>query len=102
MFNNYKKSISEMKKKYNRIIHNIANKEKSSIDSNLINYKNRNNSNNLSSNFYITQVSSFNNNNYKFNNKKITFNKINNIKKKKMNLNSFKKQITLNNISYKI
>ena len=87
MFNNYKKSISEMKKKYNRIIHNITNKEKSSIDTNIINYKNRNNSNNLSSNFYITQVSSFNNNNnYKFYDKKITFNKINNIKKKKMNL----------------
>lgn len=104
MFGTFSKSIYDLKGKKNQIIYRP---KKLLIDSNTnICKKNTNtnmnntNSTNISSSIFFRQTltSSFNTNKYKA--KNIKFNRINNIKRKKLSLNRLNKQIVLKNISF--
>jgi hypothetical protein len=110
-FGNFTKSIYDLKGKKNKIIYRPNNIKKFPIDSythfnvsNKNSNKNMNNTNstNISSSIFFTQTqtSSFNNN--KFKTKNIKFNRINNIKRKKLSLNRLNKQIALKNISFNV
>lgn len=110
-FGNFTKSIYDLKGKRNRIIYRPNNIKKFPIDSytnfnvrNKNSNKNMNNSNstNISSSIFFTQTqtSSFNDNKFKM--KNIKFNRINNIKRKKISLNRLNKQLALKNISFDV
>ena len=106
LFGNFTQSIHDLKGKKNRIIYRPNNIKQFPIDSytnfNIRSNKNMNNTNstNISSSIFFTQTqtSSFNNNKYKT--KNINFNRINNIKRKKISLNRLNKQFALKNISF--
>ena len=110
-FGNFTKSIYDLKGKRNRIIYRPNNTKKFPIDSytnfnvrNKNSNKNMNNTNstNISSSIFFTQTqtSSFNDNKFKM--KNIKFNRINNIKRKKISLNRLNKQLALKNISFDV
>ena len=110
-FGNFTKSIYDLKGKRNRIIYRPNNTKKFPIDSytnfnvrNKNSNKNMNNTNstNISSSIFFTQTqtSSFNDNKFKV--KNIKFNRINNIKRKKISLNRLNKQLALKNISFDV
>ena len=110
-FDNFNNSIYNLKGKRNRIIYRPNNTKKFPIDSytnfnarNKNSNKNMNNTNstNISSSIFFTQTqtSSFNDNKFKM--KNIKFNRINNIKRKKISLNRLNKQIALKNISFDV
>ena len=108
LFGNFTQSIHDLKGKKNRIIYRPNNIKQFPIDSytnfNIRSNKNMNNTNstNISSSIFFTQTqtSSFNNNKYKT--KNINFNRINNIKRKKISLNRLNKQLALKNISFNV
>jgi len=108
IFGNFTQSIYDLKGKKNRIIYRPNNIKQFPIDSytnfNVRSNKNMNNTNstNISSSIFFTQTptSSFNNNKYKT--KNINFNRINNIKRKKISLNRLNKQLALKNISFNV
>jgi len=108
IFGNFTQSIYDLKGKKNRIIYRPNNIKQFPIDSytnfNVRLNKNMNNTNstNISSSIFFTQTptSSFNNNKYKT--KNINFNRINNIKRKKISLNRLNKQLALKNISFNV
>jgi len=108
LFGNFTQSIHDLKGKKNRIIYRPNNIKQFPIDSytnfNVRSNKNMNNTNstNISSSIFFTQTptSSFNNNKYKT--KNINFNRINNIKRKKISLNRLNKQLALKNISFNV
>ena len=110
-FDNFNNSIYNLKGKRNRIIYRPNNTKKFPIDSytnfnarNKNSNKNMNNTNstNISSSIFFTQTqtSSFNDNKFKM--KNIKFNRINNIKRKKISLNRLNKQLALKNISFDV
>ena len=110
IFGNYNKSIYDLNGKKNRIIYRPNNINKFPIDSyynfnisNKNSNKNMNNTNstNISSSIFFTQTqtSSFYN---KYKTKNIKFNRINNIKRKKISLNRLNKKLALDNISFDV
>lgn len=110
-FGNFTKSNYDLKGKRNRIIYRPNNIKKFPFDSytnfnvrNKNSNKNMNNTNstNISSSIFFTQTqtSSFNDNKFKM--KNIKFNRINNIKRKKISLNRLNKQLALKNISFDV
>ena len=110
IFGKYNKSIYDLNGKKNRIIYRPNNINKFPIDSyynfnisNKNSNKNMNNTNstNISSSIFFTQTqtSSFYN---KYKTKNIKFNRINNIKRKKISLNRLNKKLALDNISFDV